>query len=157
MRARLFFVTYVVLLAIAGLAASRVYQSESLRQASLVREGNAKLGEIRDVQEKLTVRFGIEFEGRSEPDWKMLSKAERREVQSEVAHLLSLINRVLEIDAKKNITIENRTPLLISRDSAESVQKSVENFESMYGENFDPKHQEPSLHTSNDSDGADEL
>lgn len=150
MRARLFFVTYVILLAIVGVIGSHIYRAQT-DQSALVREGNAKLTEAQIVQNDLKEKFGIELNSSSQTgsslDWKTLTKEERHEVQGELAHYLSLVNRVLEIDSKRDITIENRTVLFGARDLAETFQKSGENFEQTFGENYDTKKTQPAIST----------
>src|SRR5205814_500870 len=72
-------------------------------------------------------------------NWKEFSLQKRQDVQGKLAHYLQLINRILEIDAAKLITIENRAQLISNRESAEAFQRSVEGFVSSYGESFNPK------------------
>ena len=123
-------------------------------QQALVAEGNAKILESRSVQTELNSKYHVFIA--SEPkivnnkvihtkdfatayNWRVLTKEQRRDVQGKLAHYLVLINRVLEIDAQKNITIDQRDQVLESRDSAQAFQKAIESFEQVYGENFNPR------------------
>jgi hypothetical protein len=155
-----FFVTAVVLLGMAGFVACdshRVTREKDGQKAhddkaALVQEGNAKIVQIQALQESLSRDFGvviaqnvkgIRAQSQRAHDLAdkltVLRKEARRELQGKLAQLLQLINRVLEIDSKNLITIENREKIFASRDSAELVQKSVEDFERVSGENYDPK------------------
>lgn len=161
MKSGRFFVTVVVILGIAGAVACdgnrgrrRAAQAETDRKEALVQEGNAKIKEANDLREELkqakfSVAIGNEskslrnrdtktFETPEKYSWRRLSLVERREVQGKLAQLLQLINRILEINTKKNITVENRDQIVIARESAEAFQRSLENFEREVGVNFDP-------------------
>lgn len=143
-----FFVTSVMLLGIAFMVACNAsYRRDKHPVDELVKEGNEKLKESRAIQDDLSSKYDLVVDAdarNSKPTpanfpFKKLSKAQRREIQSKLAQFLALINRVLEIDTTKNITIENRETILSSRDLAEDFQKRLEIFEQIYGENFNPK------------------
>jgi hypothetical protein len=162
MKSGRFFVTYVVILAMAGVVAAMApasgravsavtSQSEVDRKAALVQEGNAKIQESIALQSELKGKFDIAIRTETKSAkhkshlsekvaWARLSKADRREVQAKLARFLQLVNRILEIDAQKNIMVENRDQIVNSRESAENFQRSLENFERENGANYNRGH-----------------
>ncbi len=143
-----FFVTVTTLLCLSLLtvvSARHTVVHESTSEG-LVHEGNAKLAEAQVLQRELAHKFnvviGSETSATHAIKWNGFSKLQRLEVQSGIAAYLSLLNRVLQIDAQKNITIEHREQVVASRHSAEALQESIENFEKIYGQNFETKSSE---------------
>ena len=160
-----FFVTAVVLLAMADVVAcnghstsgdggSSAQPKSNPENAVLVQEGNAKIIAATSLQRELMNKFSLFIA--SEPkiyrnqvlhtrdfaekfNWRGLHKTERREIEGKLALYLQLVNRVLEIDSKSLITIDNREQILTSRDSAALFQKGLEDFERVYGQNYEPK------------------
>ncbi|MGZ3723747.1 MAG: hypothetical protein ACXVA9_12480 [Bdellovibrionales bacterium] len=123
-------------------------------KTALVQEGNAKIIQAMSMQRELMNKFSLFIA--SEPkiyrnqilhtrdfaekfNWRPLHKAERREIEGKLALYLQLLNRVLEIDSKNLISIDNREQILTSRDSAALFQKGLEDFERVYGQNYEPK------------------
>jgi hypothetical protein len=160
MKSGRFFVTYVVILAIAVTVAALAPASgravsgsspEADRKAALVQEGNSKIQESISLETELKGKFDIAIQTEKKGSkhhglhgdnfsqkyaWARLSKADRRDVQAKLARFLQLVNRILEIDAQKNIMVENRDQIVNSRESAEAFQRSLENFERENGANF---------------------
>jgi hypothetical protein len=148
-----FFVTTVILLAMgATVACNRNRANRERSRAELMNEGNAKIAQAQALQKQLAADFGVNItsdskglreqtlRGKDLTDKLMcLHVSARRDIQARLAQYLQLINRVIEIDAKNLITIENRDMIFTSRNSAELLQKSIEEFERTHGENFNPK------------------
>jgi hypothetical protein len=154
-----FFVTSVILFAMAAAIscdrnrANREHAGQQNKEAkaALVTEGNAKIAEAQTLQKQLAadgVVISSESKSLREHSTRAtalnaklmtLPLAARRDIQSRLAQYLQLINRVIEIDTKNLITIDNRDLIYTSRNSAELLQKSIEEFEKVHGESFDPK------------------
>ena len=154
-----FFVTAVILLGIAASVSCEVSrtrknaaQSETERKAALVAEGNAKILESEKIREELRSTYGVHLanvprfkdkvSGMATPEkfnWKEVAIERRREIQAKLAQYLQLVNRVLEIDSQRLITVENRDKLITARVNAEAFQRSLEQAESTLGENYTPK------------------
>lgn len=131
-----FFVTVAAILGfVYGLGFQSGRQTSSEGLLNLAEEGNAKIQQALALEANLLAKYHLPLAA-NKFTWKNLTRAERREIQGKVSHLLVLINRVLEIDTVENVIIENKEPLLVSRNAALILQKSLENFEQMYGENF---------------------
>lgn len=153
-----FFVTAVVLLGTVlsmGCEVSRTRkdaaQAETERKASLVAEGNAKIQEAEKIREELRTTYGVhvsnvqrskdKMSAMATPEkfnWKTVNLDRRREIQAKLAKYLQLVNRVLEIDAQRLITVDRRDMLIIGRENAEAFQRSLESAEGTLGENFNP-------------------
>jgi hypothetical protein len=161
-----FFVTSVVLFAMAAFVACDGHRSTRERagqdqhdanqkaaaeKEALVNEGNAKITEAQALQKQLAAEgVVISSEAKSIREQSVRTKdlnekltgislERRRSLQGRLAQYLQLINRVIEIDSKNLITIDNRDMIFTSRNSAEILQKNVEEFERAHGESFNPK------------------
>jgi hypothetical protein len=148
---RAFFVTYVIILGLLALLAvnsvpllQAVMQAKTPSAGDLAQLGNERIQQSFQLQRQLQASYGIEIAPSSSDkspaqiSWQAWSKTQRRDIQAKLAMYLTLVNQVLIIDAQKNITIENRSVLLRSRDRAETLQKVIEGFERVYGENYHP-------------------
>jgi len=162
MKSGRFFVTVFSLLGIVALTAGcpnrareNAGQQAQDKRNALITEGNEKVKEYTDLEAELATTYKLNVAkthrevANSKFDFMSVSKAQRHEITGKVARLLQILNRLIEIDAQKNITIDNRESLYASRDSAEAYQKAIESFEAKNGENFEPKPMSPRLTDNN--------
>jgi hypothetical protein len=129
-----FFVTNVLILGTAVLLACTAKGEKRTNQVS---EGNQRIQAAASAQNELNLRYKIEFGAKF--DWNKLSKDERQGAKEKLAEYVSAITRTFEIDAKKGVYLTEKEVLQKQLDSAMALQKSLENFERVYGENFEPK------------------
>lgn len=158
-----FFVTAVVFLGMALAVAcdanrrSREAAGREQHQTNeqLAKEGNEKLGQAQVLERSLEADYKLTINTNPKAPsaqvkaaiekfpWKNLHLIARRDIQGKVAKYLQLVNRVIEIDSKRLITIDFRERVLAGRDSAEAIQKTIEKFEKLNGESYDFKDQTP--------------
>jgi hypothetical protein len=157
MKSGRFFVTSVIIFGMATVIAcngNTARQEQARRDKAtqelnhrrdLVTEGNAKIKASEDIKADLANKYKLvisddpkDLSNVAKFNWQ-IAKADRREIDGKLAQYLQLINRILEIDSMKNITIDNRDKITSSRNSAEAYQKSLEAFEKTFGQNFEPK------------------
>lgn len=72
-------------------------------------------------------------------NWKRLSLTERQEIKGKLNDYIASLSRALEIDSQKGVYITHRDSVLRWRENALSYQRSLEDFEKIVGETFDPK------------------
>jgi hypothetical protein len=122
-------------------------KAEDQRQAKIhmIQEGNDKIKEYTEVEAELAASYKLNVAkthgevANSKFDFMTVNKVQRQEIAGKIARLLQILNRLIEIDSTKNITIDNRENMYAARDSAEAYQKAIEAFEAKNGENFNPK------------------
>jgi hypothetical protein len=158
-----FFVTAVVFLSMAlavACDADRRSREAAGRQqhetnAQLAKEGNEKLGQAQVLERSLEADYKLTINTNPKVTnaqvkatiekfpWKSLHLIARRDIQGKIARYLQLMNRVIEIDSKRLITVDFRERVLAGRDSAEVIQKTIEKFEKANGESYDFKDETP--------------
>lgn len=121
------------------------------RKQEMVKQGDAKITEMSAVEsdlEKQSIYFTPRaMNGRlmspvemaKTQNWRRFSKAERGSIKASLAHYLKLSNEVLEIDAQPGVYVDRKDQFNALKNSAEKFQKSLEDFETTFGENFEPK------------------
>jgi hypothetical protein len=154
-----FFVTSVILLAMAAATACDRKRSErehsgqknQEQKNALVKEGNDNIAKAEALKKQLAADYnvtinsdsvGLHTQSQQTKDLNdnLMNRplAARQDIQGRLAQYLQLINRVIEIDSKNLMNVANRDVLYTSRNSAELLQKSVEQFVKAHGENFNP-------------------
>lgn len=132
-----FFVTSVFILGTAALIACT---SKTDKRSAQVSEGNQQLQVAGSAQSALTAQFKISLdEGQKKFDWNSLSRDDRQSAKEKLAEYVSAVTRTLAIDAKKGLYLTQKDMVQQQLDRAMVLQKSLESFESTYGENFEPK------------------
>ena len=152
MKSERFFVTAVIILGMATITACNINrgrehaaQAEQDRNVALAAEGNAKIKATKDLENELATKYKLviptDSVGCTKADfkWRSVSKEARHEIEGKLAQYLQLVNRIFEIDSKHLIAIDNRDLLVNARNSAEALQKGLENFEQVNGTNYEPK------------------
>lgn len=168
MKSGRFFVTFVCLMTTAVLMACEAFRTASHTpgqpQAShqpqtaqtveaAAAEANAKLEQIGALEAEMVGRYLFNFEsihdlqGRRvkveimamDYNWRRLSKAERTLAKQRLAQYLSMVNEILEMDARRGLYLTRKQQVLSRRDAAVSYQRSLENFEKIFGENYEAK------------------
>ncbi|MBX3020636.1 MAG: hypothetical protein KF799_03075 [Bdellovibrionales bacterium] len=156
-----FFVTFVPFVCMASIVACEA--SHTAKKASdkaatadgkqIIAEGNEKLSKAMALQAELHKEYSIvlqevrDQQGRAvktsvlaiDYQWRILTKEQRRSAKEKLAQYLALSSEILELDARKGFYVTNKDQVTAARDAAYSFQKSLENFEKMVGENFEPK------------------
>lgn len=130
------FVTNVLILATAAFLACT---SKSDKRSAQVKEGNKQIEAASAAQGELNAKFKVSLASESRIDFNRLSKADRQTLKETLAGYVSAVTRTLEIDAKKGIYLTQKEVVQKQLGVAMNLQKSLENFERTYGENFDPK------------------
>jgi hypothetical protein len=160
MKSARFFVTTALFVGTAFLMACEAYHHSENAKPGASAKGdvalnlsNAKLEEAMTVQAELSRTYSIilndirDSNGRlvkgtslaQDYEWRCLAKAERRSVKEKLAQFMALASEVLQVDARKGPYLTNKERVTNSRDVAFAFQKSVEAFEKLVGENFEPK------------------
>jgi len=152
MRTGRFFVTYVLILATAVLAACTPKKEK--RQAQ-VREGNQQIQAAARAQNELGEKYKIilvpgevhSSSGKTanaqnvaeDFNWHRLTREERQGAKETLAAYVTAVSRTLEIDAKKGVYMTGKEILQYQLESARAYQRSLEEFEVIYGESYNPK------------------
>jgi hypothetical protein len=142
-----FFVTAVLVLATFGVGIScSGNRDRKQQQAKQVQKGTQKLAEMSAVESDLTKRSLYLTDGlyavktmAEQQNWMRFSKADRGLIKESLAQYLALSNEVLGLDAKRGIYLDRKETFDAKREGASMYQKSIENFEKVNGENFEPK------------------
>ncbi len=136
MKSARFFVTSVMIL---GTAAFLACTSKTDKRSVHVSEGNRQIKVAAAVQTELAAKYNMVLSAPAKFDWNKLSKNERQGAKEKLAEYVSAVTRTFEIDAKQGLYLTNKEILQKSLESAMGLQKSLENFERVYGENYEPK------------------
>lgn len=136
MKSGRFFVTNVLIL---GTAAFLACTSKTDRRSVQVNEGNQQIKAATVVQSELAAKYDIVLSTSAKFDWNKLSKKDRQVAKEKLAEYVSAITRTFEIDAKKGLYLTKKEVLQRDLESAMGLQKSLENFERVYGENYEPE------------------
>jgi hypothetical protein len=136
MKTTRFFVTAALIL---GTAAFVACNRKTDKRTSQFQEGNQQIQAAAGAQSDLAAQFKISLDSASGFNWNSLSKDQRQSAKEKLAGYVSAVTRTFEIDAKKGLYITKKEVLQQQLNQAMSLQKSLENFESVYGENFEPK------------------
>ena len=136
MKSGRFFVTSVLIL---GTAAFLACTGKTDQRAAQVNEGNRQIQTAAAVQTELNTKYKVSLDAMNAFDWNALSKNDRQVVRERLAEYVSAVSRTFEIDAKKGLYITQKEVLQRHMDNAILLQKSLEQFERTYGENFEPK------------------
>ena len=136
MKSGRFFVTSVLILGIAVLLACT---SKTDKRSVQVNEGNQQIKAATVVQNELATKYAIVLSASNKFNWSKLNKNERQVAKEKLAEYVSAITRAFELDAKKGLYLTKKEILQQSLESAMGLQKSLENFERVYGENFEPQ------------------
>jgi hypothetical protein len=148
-----FFVTVVLVLATLGVASAcdGFRASKQAQTQKQVQEGDQKLAAMSAVESDLTKRslfltdavvYGRQVSAKTMAEaqnWRRFSKAERGLIKESLAKYLALSNEVLGLDAKRGIYLDRKETFDAKRDAAQMYQKSIEDFEKVNGENYEPK------------------
>lgn len=119
-------------------------------------EGNEKFNQAWEVIGELESDYQISINvlgfgrrrggARLEPsasnyNWRRLSRERRLTVKQKLAEFVTLAARILEIDTKKGvfITDEDKTKVQATLQTVMAYQKSLEKYEVLMGESFEPK------------------
>lgn len=129
-----FFVTSAFILATAAILACT---AKTEKRSAQVIEGNQQIRAASAAQNGL-LSFKISLTETSF-DWNKLSKSERQVAKEKLAEYVAAVTRTFEIDAKKGLYVTKKEVLQKQLDGAMALQKSLENFERTYGENFEPQ------------------
>jgi hypothetical protein len=139
MRNALFFVTAVTLMGSFAACSKKhnVYRQE-------VQVGNEKLDQATAVENELRT-LNVNLDGASakklDKNWFMqFSLDERRKVKEDLSHYLSLVNDIMALDARRGLVVTHKDQIISKRDNATAFEKLLEDFESVYGENYKPSH-----------------
>ena len=130
-----FFVTSAFILATAAFLACT---AKTEKRSAQVIEGNQQIKTAATVQADLQLNFKISL-NESAFDWNKLSKSARQSAKEKLAEYVASVTRTFEIDAKKGLYLTKKEVLQKQLDGAMILQKSLENFERTYGENFEPQ------------------
>lgn len=159
-----FFVTAVLFVFTAYLMACDAYHSankstsnpsasaQQTAQLQTARADNAKLEQAMALKTELAATFRIILDDVRDPKgqvvkgtvmavdfkWSM-SKAQRRAAKEKLTKFVALSGEILEIDARKGVYVTNTDRVIAARDAASGYLKSLETFEKIRGENFEPK------------------
>ena len=125
---------------------------------TLVVEGNQKSAESVAIAQELRAKYAIHLEAfvRTEKtkvavpgsqlakdlNWLSLTRADRQIVKEKLAAYVTLVSRLIEIDAKKGVTVDEIKEIRGKRETALQLQRSLEFFEAIYGEQYEPKNPE---------------
>lgn len=159
MKSSRFFVTAVLFVSTAVLMACDAFHRTNKPETPVsatdkaVADGNAKIEQFMALKQELEREHQIILQDMRDPqgrlikasalaqdyEWRNLSKAQRMAVKEKLSRYLALASEVLELDARKGIYVDQVERVIGTRDAAYRFQKSVENFEKIVGENFDPK------------------
>lgn len=132
-----FFVTSVFILATAAFVACT---SKSDKRSAQVTEGNQQLQVAASAQTSLESQFKISLNDTKKTfDWNSISRTARQSAKEKLADYVSAVTRTLAIDAKKGLYLTQKELVQQQLAQAMVLQKSLETFESTYGETFDPK------------------
>jgi type IV pilus biogenesis protein CpaD/CtpE len=136
MKSKRFLVTSVLFFGTLALVACT---SKTDKRSAQVDDGNRQIKAAAVAQNELAAKFNIALSDPAKFDWNKLSKNDRQSVKEKLAEYVSAVTRTFEIDAKKGLYLTKKEILQRQLDSAMGLQKSLENFERVYGENFEPK------------------
>ena len=125
---------------------------------TLVAEGNQKADESVAIAQELHAKYAIHLEAlvktqkskgvipgaqlAKDLNWLSFTLADRRAVKEKLAAYVTLVSRLIEIDAKKGITVDEIKLINGRRETALQLQRSLEFFEAVYGEQYEPKNPE---------------
>lgn len=150
---RRIFVTVVVFMASVSVGCSGGKKAVDRSSASALKaEGNEKLNQAEELVQDLAKNYRIlildyphKLPDGSMADsrrygalynWKRLkTPAERQAPKEKLAQLITLLSRVMEIDAKKGIYVEFKDKVQSRYDGALAFQASLNQLEKIYGEN----------------------
>ena len=148
-----FFVTAVAILATLGTTACHSQKKETRRTLAL--EGSQKLTESQALAEELYKTYRIKIVDEpwklssgvyvdstrigSSYNWRRLTLAERQAAKEKLAQMITLLSRVMEIDAKKGLYIDRVEKVRSRYKGAIAFQNSLRQFEEIYGEQADLK------------------
>jgi len=102
--------------------------------------GNESLAQANEVEKGLA-RYNLALAmpmPNLDYNWKKRTRAERQELKRMLAHYLALSNSVLELDARKGLYVTHKEAVTGKRDAASEKQRSLETFEAIFGENYEP-------------------
>lgn len=166
MRFGRFFVTSAAILSTLAIVAcskgeqkADVKRAERLKQnKALLAEGNALIAQtdalrkeldsaplnikIQDVPIENPVAKGKTINHKTigeSYNWERLTQAERQLAKEKLAALMTGLTRILEIDAKKGVWVENIKKINERRVATEAYQTSLGLFETQYGEQYNPQ------------------
>ncbi|NJL25490.1 MAG: hypothetical protein HC902_10170 [Calothrix sp. SM1_5_4] len=134
-----FFVTAVLLITMGQMVACNT-KSRDLKRED-VRLGAEKMARARIISAELESKYSLPVakSNAGRADWSRLSKVRRNNAKELLAEYVSLLSGVLQLDAKKGIYVDHKDILIAWRDRAFDYQKSLEDFERAFGENYEPK------------------
>lgn len=135
------FVTLTLLLGtVAPLAGCKPFRAKP-GTSEQIEIGDQALTQAATLEKELAdQRLGLSVAPNTEYNWQKRSKSERWEAKRKLAQYLSLINKVLELDARRGLYVTHKEELLAKRDAATLRQRAIEDFEKIFGENYEPKH-----------------
>lgn len=72
-------------------------------------------------------------------NWRRPSLAERTVAKEKLAQLVTVLSRLIAIDARRGVVVTNMDKVQSRYRGALAFQSSLSNFEKIYGEQFDPQ------------------
>lgn len=140
-------VTLSLLIGTAALAvACKPFQRKSSTEQQR-QQGDQALVQAAAVEKELA-GFNLSLlvnDPKQDYNWQKRSKAERQEMKRMLARYLTLSNTVLELDARKGLYLIRKDEVVAKRNAATERQRSLEDFERVFGENYEPSKDAGSL------------
>lgn len=140
-------VTLSLLLGTAALAvACKPFRGKSTTEEQ-VQQGDRALVQAASVEKDLA-KFNLSLlvnNPNQDYNWQKRTKAERQEMKQMLARYLTLSNTVLELDARKGLYVTRKDEVVAKRNAATERQRSLESFERIFGENYEPSKDADSL------------